>query len=41
MSQFLELEGAYIVIGFFFLLVSLFVTTRDFMPRASILRGII
>lgn len=41
MSLFFELEGAYIVIGIFFLLVTLFVTTRDFMPRVAFKRGMI
>jgi len=41
MSLFFELEGAYIVIGIFFLLVTLFVTTRDFMPRVALKRGMI
>ena len=41
MSLFLELEGAYIVIGVFFLLITLFVTTRDFMPRVAFKRGMI
>ena len=41
MSLFLELEGAYMVIGVFFLLVALFVTTRDFMPRVAFKRGMI
>ena len=41
MSLFLELEGAYIVIGIFFLLVTLFVTTRDFMPRVAFKRGML
>jgi len=41
MSLFLELEGGYIVIAIFFLLVTLFVTTRDFMPRVAFKRGMI
>jgi len=41
MSLFLELEGGYIVIAIFFLFVTLFVTTRDFMPRVAFKRGMI
>ena len=41
MSLFLELEGAYLAIMVFFLLVALFVTTRDFMPRVAFKRGMI
>lgn len=41
MSIFFELEGAYLVIGIFFMLVALFVTTRDFMPRVAFKRGMI
>ena len=41
MSLFIELEAGYIAIGIFFLLVTLFVTTRDFMPRVAFKRGMI
>jgi len=41
MELFFELEIVYIVIGFFFLAVTTFVTTRDFMPKVAFLRGII
>ncbi|MFK5937936.1 MAG: hypothetical protein QM497_06000 [Sulfurimonas sp.] len=41
MPLFLELEGPYMVIGVFFMLVALFVTTRDFMPRVAFKRGMI
>ena len=33
MMKFLELEGGYLVIGFFILLVALIVTTREFMSK--------
>jgi len=39
MKSFFELEIAYIVIGIFFLAVTLFVTTRDFMPKVAFKRG--
>lgn len=41
MELFLELEIVYIVIGLFFLAVTLFVTTRDFMPKVAFKRGMI
>ena len=41
MERFFELEIAYIVIGLFFLGVTAFVTTRDFMPRVAFKRGMI
>ncbi len=39
MELFFELEIVYIVIGIFFLLVTAFVTTRDFMPKVAFKRG--
>ena len=41
MERFFELEVAYIVIGIFFLIVTIFVTTRDFMPKVAFKRGVI
>ena len=41
MELFFELEIVYIVIGVFFLAVTLFVTTRDFMPKVALMRGMV
>lgn len=41
MSTFFELEIPYIVIALFFLGVTAFVTTRDFMPKVAFKRGMI
>ncbi len=41
MALFFELEIVYIVIGIFFLAVTAFVTTRDFMPPVAFKRGMI
>ena len=41
MELFFELEIVYIVIGLFFLAVTVFVTTRDFMPKVAFKRGVI
>ena len=41
MELFFELEIVYIVIGIFFLVVTTFVTTRDFMPKVAFSRGMI
>ncbi|OIP53387.1 MAG: hypothetical protein AUK54_09195 [Helicobacteraceae bacterium CG2_30_36_10] len=41
MELFFELEIAYIVIAIFFLVVTAFVTTRDFMPKVAFSRGMI
>ena len=41
MPLFFELEIPYIVIGIFFLAVTAFVTTRDFMPKVAFFRGMI
>ena len=39
--KFLELEAAYLVISFFVLIVTTFVTTRSFMPKGAFKKGII
>lgn len=41
MERFFQLEIAYIVIGIFFLVVTAFVTTRDFMPKGAFKKGMI
>lgn len=41
MELFLELEIVYIVIGAFILSVTLFVTTRDFMPKVAFRNGMV
>jgi hypothetical protein len=41
MELFLELEIVYIVIGVFALCITLFVTTRDFMPKVAFKRGML
>jgi hypothetical protein len=41
MELFFELEIVYIVIALFFLAVTLFVTTRAFMPKVAFKRGMI
>jgi len=41
MEKFLELEGGYLFIGFVILMVTLFVTTRPFMTKGSIKKGLI
>ena len=41
MELFLELEIVYIIIALFFLAVTLFVTTRSFMPKVALMRGMI
>ena len=41
MDTFLQLELPYIAIGIFFLAVTAFVTTRDFMPKVAFKRGMI
>jgi len=41
MKLFFELEGAYIVIGVFILVVTAIVTTRDFVPKGAFKKGII
>ena len=39
MDRFFELEIPYIIIMLFFLLVTAFVTTRDFMPKGAFKKG--
>jgi len=41
MKDFFILEGAYIVIAIFILLITLFVTTRPFMPKTALKKGIL
>ena len=41
MNLFLELEGAYIVIGIFFLIITAIVTTRSTLPKQSFKYGMI
>ena len=41
MDRFFELEIPYLVIMLFFLAVTAFVTTRDFMPKVAFKRGMI
>ncbi len=41
MGLFFELEAVYLVIGAFFIGVTLFVTTRDFMPKGALKKGMI
>jgi hypothetical protein len=41
MEQFLVLEAAYIAIAVFILVITAFVTTRDFMPKVAFKRGMI
>jgi len=40
MKNFLFLEGAYLILGAITLLITLFVTTRPFMEKGSILKGL-
>jgi len=40
MGNFFFLEGAYLILGFFALLITLFVTTRPFMEKASVKKGL-
>jgi hypothetical protein len=40
-ESFFTLEIVYIVIGFFFLAVTAFVTTRDFMPKTAFKKGML
>jgi hypothetical protein len=41
MELFFKLEGGYIIIAIFTLAITIFVTTRDFMPKNSFKKGII
>ncbi len=40
MSKFFYMEGAYLVLAFIVLLVALFVTTRPFMPKSAVKKGV-
>ena len=40
MKNFLFLEGAYLILGAITLLITLFVTTRPFMEKGSIVKGL-
>ncbi len=40
MSEFFILEGAYLAIGAFVLAITLFVTTRSFMAKGSVKKGL-
>jgi len=41
MSKFLELEGGYLVIALIILLVTIFVSTRPFMPKTALKKGLL
>ena len=41
MQKFFILEGGYLVIGFITILITLFVTTRPFMAKGSLKKGLI
>jgi len=41
MAKFLELEGGYLFIAFVVLMVTLFVTTRPFMSKGALKKGMI
>jgi hypothetical protein len=41
MKEFFVLEGVYIIISLFILAITLYVTTRPFMPKSSIKKGLI
>ena len=41
MNDFLYLEGAYLIIAAFILAITVFVTTREFMPKGSLKKGLI
>lgn len=41
MELFIQLEAGYIGIGLFTLLITLFVTTRPFMKKGSVIKGLI
>ena len=40
MKTFLELEGAYLVLGFIIILITIFVSTRPFMSKGAIKKGL-
>ncbi len=41
MELFLQLEGAYLVIAVFFMIITAFVTTRSFVPKVAFKRGML
>jgi hypothetical protein len=41
MSEFFYLEGIYLIIAAFVLIVTIFVTTREFMPAGSLKKGLV
>jgi len=41
MIQFLELEAGYLIIALFFIVVTYIVTTRNFMPKGALKKGMI
>jgi len=41
MNDFFYLEGAYLILGAFALLITLFVTTRPFMSKGAVKKGLI
>jgi len=40
MKNFFYLEGAYLIIGLIIILVTIFVSTRPFMPKGSLKKGL-
>ncbi len=40
LKNFFFLEGAYLILGLFILLVTLFVASRSFMPKGSVQKGL-
>jgi hypothetical protein len=41
MKQFFELEAGYLIIALFFIVVTYIVTTRSFMPKGALKKGMI
>ena len=41
MNNFFYLEGAYLILGAFILLITLFVTTRPFMSKGAVKKGLL
>jgi len=41
MYNFFYLEGAYLILGVLILLITLFVTTRPFMPQGAVKKGLL
>jgi len=41
MNEFFYLEGVYLIIASFILMITVFVTTREFMPEGSLKKGLI